>query len=111
AVIGQDGRPKGVIAADVKAGGLAVELAHADFAHSASLELVDGQRRLLLDQANTTTQRVIQSDADLLAAGTLHTVINTDGARLALGGAGTVRYKDENGHDAYAGYAPVRSMG
>jgi hypothetical protein len=110
-VIGADGRPQSIVVADVKAGSLAVQLAHADFARSAELLLVDGQRRVLLQQANTRTQRVVRSDADVIAGGALTTVVNTDAARLALQRPGAIRFRDGQGRDSYAGVAPVPSMG
>jgi methyl-accepting chemotaxis protein len=111
AVIGQDGRPKGVVLADVKVGSLTAELAHADYAASGQLVLVDGARRMLLRQANTSTQKVIRSDTDLIAAGALTTVINTDAAKRSVVSSGSVRYRDEGGRDTYAGFAPVTSVG
>jgi hypothetical protein len=111
AVVGNDGRPKAVIVADAQPGGLAVELAHADFAHSAELALVDGSGRLLLRQTNTRNQRVVHSDADILASGTLTMIVNTDAAKASVHSTGTLHFRDADGHDSYAGVAPVTSMG
>ena len=111
AVTGPTGLPVAVVVADVLAGRLATQMAHADFAASGSIELVDNDGRLIVRQANTRSQRLLLSDADLLAAGAMTTELNTKAAELAVRGAGSTRFKDVDGRDDYAGYAPIRSMG
>jgi methyl-accepting chemotaxis protein len=110
-VNGGGGLPVAVVVADVQAGRLATQMAHADYAESAAIELVDADGRLILRQANNRSQDLLLADADLLAAGALTTVLNTRPAELAPRGSGTVRFTDIGGEDDYAGYAPVRSMG
>ncbi|HEV7888549.1 MAG TPA: cache domain-containing protein, partial [Acidimicrobiales bacterium] len=110
-VIAPDGRPTAVVVADVEIGSLNPQLAHADYADSAELLLVDGEHRLLLRQTNDRVQRVTRSDADVIAAGGLSTVINTEAARQATVGSGTVRFRDTAGRDSYAGTARIGDMG
>lgn len=110
-VNGPGGLPVAVVVADVQAGRLATQMAHADFAESAAVELVDGEGMLIMRQANTRSQQLLRTDADLLAAGALTTELNTTAAQLAPKEPGSVRFEDVDGGDDYAGIAPVRSMG
>ena len=107
-VIAPDGRPTAVVVADVKLGSLSVELSHADFARTAELLLVDGERRLLLREDNKGIGNVIRGDADLLRQGTLTTVIKTAAATQAVQRHGTIRFQDSTGRAAYAGLAPIK---
>jgi hypothetical protein len=109
AVPGPTGLPMGAVLADVQVGQLATQLAHADFARTAELLLVDRDGRLVLRQTNTRTQSTLHSDAELLAQGGLTTELNTEATERAPKGTGTVRYTDSRGHDAYAGYTPIVS--
>ncbi|MDQ1437554.1 MAG: methyl-accepting chemotaxis protein [Acidimicrobiaceae bacterium] len=111
AVAGPTGLPVAVVLADVQAGHLSTQLAHAEFARTAELQLVDGDGRLILRQTNTRTQRLVRTDADLLASGSLTTVLNTAAAAAAPHGTGTIRYREVSGRHAYGGYAPVPSVG
>ena len=111
AVNGPGGLPVAVVVADVQAGRLATQMNHVEYAESAAVELVDSDGRLILRQDNSFSQQIIVGDAELLASGALTTRLNTRAAELAPRGKGTVRFPDIGGEDAYAGYAPVRTMG
>jgi len=110
-VKGRDGITIGVVLADVRPGALSPILAHADYAESAEVQLVDRNRRLILRETNRPTKRVQATDSDLLAEGTMTTELNVEAADMALQTTGSVKYTDDEGQRAYAGVAPVRSMG
>ena len=102
------GRPAAVVLGDVRLTALAPLLNHADFARSAVILAVDGNRRLIYKSGFPPTP----NDATLLASGVLGTTVGGKDVQAALGGGtGASRIADDQGHAAYGGYARVEATG
>ncbi len=106
-ILGSDGKPRGVIVADLDPTVL-VNLLNPELDGGTQVVAVDGQGRLIYD----TIQGALTSDADMLAAGTLRTAVDNPATRQAKNNSkpDTARFNDLQGHKVIGGYDVVNEL-
>jgi methyl-accepting chemotaxis protein len=106
-ILGPDGRPQAVAVADLNAEVLA-SLLNPDLDQGSEVIAVDHQHLLLYDSA----QGAPGGDASMLKAGTLHTVVENAGTRLAqTQDVGTAAFTDLRGNAVIGGFDNVEGLG
>jgi methyl-accepting chemotaxis protein len=107
-IVGPDGQPEGVVAADLNAAELAV-LLNPELDNGSQVIAVDSNHALLYD----TAMGPVASSTALLAAGALHSTLDNNATHqaIATGEPGATRYTDQNGHDTIAGFDRVDALG
>ena len=104
---GSDGKPRGVIVANLDLTVL-VNLLDPELDGGTQVVAVDDQGKLIYD----TAQGDLASDADMLAAGTLRTTVDNPATRRAKGNPDpdTARFSDLQGHKVIGGYDVVDEL-
>jgi methyl-accepting chemotaxis protein len=99
-VLDAQGRPQGVVIGDLDPAVLA-GLLNPELDKGSEVVAVDPQHHLIYD----TAMGKVADDVAMLAAGTLHTVVDNAATRGAAGGdSGTVRFEDAQGRRVIGGY-------
>jgi methyl-accepting chemotaxis protein len=106
-ILGPDGRPQGVAVADLHPEILS-SLLNPDLDQGSEVIAIDQQHRLIYDSALGPPT----DDAAMLKAGTLHTVVENAGTRLAkTQEVGTAAFTDLQGHAVIGGFDNVEALG
>jgi methyl-accepting chemotaxis protein len=99
-VLDTQGRPQGVVVGDLAPAVLA-GLLNPELDKGSEVVAVDAQHHLIYD----TAMGKVADDVAMLAAGTLHTVVDNAATRGAASGeTGVVRFTDLHGRDVLGGY-------
>ena len=105
-VLDASGRPQGVVVGDLNPTALGT-LLNPELDAGSEVVAVDAQHLLLYD----TAMGKVTNDVALLAAGTLHTVVDNAATRgAATGASGTVHFTDLHGQSVIGGYDSVNEL-
>jgi methyl-accepting chemotaxis protein len=105
---GAGGRAQGVVAANINPTALGTHL-NPELQTGSEIVVTDFQHRLIY---NTGSMNTARDDSDLLAAGTLRTVVENASTRAAVasGTPGTAQFVDAGGKEVVGGYDVVAGL-
>jgi methyl-accepting chemotaxis protein len=105
---GAGGRAQGVVAANINPTALGTHL-NPELQTGSEIVVTDFQHRLIYNTGSMSTAR---DDSDLLAAGTLRTVVENASTRAAVasGTPGTAQFVDAGGKEVVGGYDVVAGL-
>ncbi|GAB2832261.1 methyl-accepting chemotaxis protein [Lentzea nigeriaca] len=108
-IVGDDDRPRGVVAANLAPVTLAKLLVNPDLRQGSEFTVVDAQHRLIFD---SSTMGDAKDGAALLAAGAARTTVDNPATRQAAGThTGSATYTDAHGHEVIGAFDVIEALG